>query len=197
MANPLLTLDAANMFVGAAPTDSNASLNLKITEVKLPAFDEGYVDHRALGAPLAVEINTIFNRLESSFQILGIDVSVYSKLAPIQDVDQWFFIYGLMKDRLTGEQSQASAIMKGRLSRVDPQLYRRNDTLHTNFAIRGITQYDLTVAGNSVYRWDFFANTLIVGQNHVTALSNQLLNIPNIAPQVPPAGPIAGTVVSP
>lgn len=197
MSNTVLTMDAANMFVGASPTDSNASLNLKITEVKLPAFDEGYVDHRALGAPLAIEINTIFNRLESSFQILGIDISVYTKLAPIQDIDQWFFIYGLLKDKLTGEQSQASAVMKGRLSRVDPQLYRRNDTLHTNFAIRGITQYDLTVAGTPIYRWDFFANSLIVGTNHVTALSNQLLNIPNIAPQVPPAGPIAGTVVSP
>lgn len=196
MANTLLTMDSANMFVGASPTDANASLNLKITEVKLPAFDEGFVDHRALGAPLAIEINTIFNRLESTFQILGVDISVYTKIAPFQDVDQWFFIYGILKDRVTGDVSQAAAVMKGRLARVDPQLYRRNDTLHTGFAIRGITQYDLTIAGIPVYRWDFFANSLIVGTRNVTSVTNQLLNIPNIAPQVPPAGPIAGTVVS-
>ena len=90
---------------------------------------------------VAIEIDTIIARFECTFQLIGLDPQVFDLVRPVTDAETWFYIYGLIKDRQSGDQMQAAATLKGRLARVDPQVYRRNDTLHTNCAIRGITYF--------------------------------------------------------
>ena len=180
------TMDEANMYCGADPNDENASLHLKLTEVKIPGIDEQFVDHRAAGAPVAIEINTIIARFECTFQLIGLDNEVYSLVAPIRDLQTWFYIYGLIKDRQAGTLQQASAVMRGRLARVDPQVYRRNDTLHTNFAIRGITYFAFSTAKDKIiWQWDFYNNFLQIGNQVVTAETNTTLHIPPRVAQGP------------
>ena len=66
-ASTLLSLEAANMFCGKEANDLSNSLHLKLTEVNLPSIEENYSDHRGLGAPVAIEIDTVINRLECTF----------------------------------------------------------------------------------------------------------------------------------
>ena len=175
-------MDEANMYCGADPNDENASLHLKLTEVKIPGIDEQYVDHRAGGAPAAIEIDTIIARFECTFQIVGLDPQVYSLIRPTQDNQTNFFIYGLIRDYQSGGYVEAAAQMRGRLGRVDPQLYRRNDTLHTNFAIRGITAYKFSLANQPpIWDWDFFNNTFTVRSQEL-AVAPPAITVPVLVP---------------
>ena len=71
MANPLVTLEAANLFCGKVPELITPSNHLVLAELKLPAWDEQYVDHRPGGAPVAIEIDTVFARPEVTFTLAG------------------------------------------------------------------------------------------------------------------------------
>ena len=71
MSNPVWTLEDANMFCGVGPTDNTAANHLVLTEVKLPGLDMQYVDHRAGGAPVAIEVSTVIARLECTFVCVG------------------------------------------------------------------------------------------------------------------------------
>ena len=96
--------------------------------------------------------------------------------------NQWFFFYGVLRDRLTGDAIQAKVKMRGRLGRVDPQNWRRGDVMPTNGSIRGIVYYEMQIAGARVYYWDFFNNIFYVGNNNRMDATNGLLHIPSFAP---------------
>lgn len=194
--NTIYTMDEANMFCGAQPTDQSASLHLKLVEVKIPAVDEQYVDHRGCGSPVAIEIDTIIARFECTFQIIGLDPQVFDLIKPVTDAETWFYIYGLIKDRQSGDQMQAAAQVRGRLARVDPQVYRRNDTLQTACSIRGITYFRFALADNPMWEWDFYSNFFTVGGFPVTEVPNSLLHIPIKTPVGPSISAVPVPVVA-
>jgi phage tail tube protein FII len=193
MAETILTLDQANMFCGRQPSDVNNGLYLELTEVKLPALNEQYVDHRAGGVPIAIEIDTIFSKLESTFQLIGWNPNVATLVASFMAEQNVFWIYGLLRDRLTAEAMRVTAKMRGRLGLADPQNWNRSGTQHWNYAIKGIISYDLVVGNSPIYSWDFFANRFVVGQWDRNASINELLNIPIAA--APPV--LSGPIVTP
>jgi len=179
-----MVMDYANMFCGSGPQDDQASNHLTLTEVKLPAMDVTYVDHRAAGAPIAIEINTVMARLECTFVCLGI-VTQVSAL-----VDSWlfgkreFFVYGNVRDQTTGEAYQAAAMMVGQLGRADPQNFRKGDVMHTNYAIREIIHYEFGVANQLLYYWDYFTNTRVFGPDNMNSKINANLHVNSPAPAV-------------
>ena len=187
--NSVWTMESANLYVGSATLDTNASNHLTLSEVKLPALDVQYVDHRAGGAPIAIEIDTVIARLECAFTLVGVTPQVMTKLGSWVQSQNDFYIYGVIRDQQTGSAAQAAAYIQGQLSRVDPQNYRRGDVLHTVYGIRGIIHYELNIAGEQIYFWDFATNTRIIGTNDQNALTNQFLKVPNAT-----ANPVLGTV---
>ncbi len=162
MANPFWTLEDANLFCGSQPDDGGASNHLILTEMKLPAIDQQYADHRATGASVSVEINTVIARLEVPFVMLGMTPQVMALIASWVQQQNWFTAYGVIRDQVTGEAAQAAAVLQGQLGRADPQNFRRGDVMHTNYSIRKIIHYELQIAGNQLYLWDFPTNTLVV-----------------------------------
>lgn len=194
MPNPVLTMEAANLFCGAAPSDVNASNHLLLTELKLPGLDEQYVDHRPGGSPIAIEIDTIIARLESTFVLMGWAPQVAELVGSWQQNQNQFYAYGVVRDRMTGEATQSMAIMKGRLGRADPQNWRRGDVMHWNYAIRSITHYELYLAGEQIYYWDFFNNIRVVGGVDMNADINALLATGSI---VSPATLAAPGIIQP
>ena len=184
LTTPLLTMEAANIFCGVTQPDNPSNSNhLRLTDVKLPGFDEQYVDHRATGAPVAIEINTVFARLECTFTLAGwtSDVSFLTDSWGI-DLNQ-FWIYGALRDRVDGQVYKATASIFGRLGRADPQLWRRGDVMHWAYAIRGITSYQLTIEGDDapLYDWDYYNNTWQVNGDSRIADINAALMIPTPA----------------
>lgn len=176
---PLLTMEAANIFCGVqAPDNINNSNHLRLTDVKLPGMDEQYVDHRAAGAPVAIEIDTVFARLECTFTLAGWTEQVEELVASWGiDVNQ-YWIFGALRDRVTGDVYQATAAIYGRLGRADPQLWRRGDIAHWAYAIRGITKYKLSVGNDApIYDWDYYASRFFVGGNDRIAQINAAIGI--------------------
>jgi P2 family phage contractile tail tube protein len=166
----------ANLFCGAESADESNSNHLVLTEVKLPSLDNQFVDHRAGGAPITIEIDTIVGRLESTFVIAGWTPQISGLFYSWAGADNLFTMYGVVRDRQTGEAQQAIAYMRGKLGRSDPQNYRRGDVFHWNYAIRGITHYELQLADELIYFWDFFTNTFQVGGVNVMAAQNRFLD---------------------
>jgi hypothetical protein len=102
-----------------------------------------------------------------------------------------FWVYGLLRDRMTAEAIRVSAKMRGRLGLADPQNWNRSSAQHWNYGIKGIIAYQLMVGSSTIYDWSFFDNRLIVGEFDRNAETNTILNIPTTA-----AAPIPGAPVS-
>lgn len=159
---PVLSMEAANLFCGKGASTS-ASTHLVLTQVKLPSFDINYVDHRPGGAPVGVEIDTICNHLECTFVTLGLQPGILSMLRSLSFDDHYFEFYGVLRDQIEGSLWQAVARMTGQLARADPTPFDKGDVLHTQYSIRGMTHYELNVAGQEVYFWDFAQNIFRTG----------------------------------
>jgi P2 family phage contractile tail tube protein len=182
--NPLLVMEKANLFVGKTAADESNSNHLIIAELKLPMMDEQYVDHRAGGAPLAIEIDTIVARLEATFVLAGWTEQVATRFYSWDPNDNWFTAYGAVRDRDSGDLLQAIALMRGRLGRVDPVNWRNGELQHFNYSIRAITHYELMLADASFYIYDFFNNTFMIGGvDQMAAINGALLTgSTNVAP---------------
>jgi P2 family phage contractile tail tube protein len=178
MSTPVQTMEAANLFCGKDPKDVSVSNHLVLTEIKLPALDEVYVDHRAGGAPVAIEIDTVINKLESTFILLGWTPSVAALAASWERNQNHFYMYGVIRDRQSGDIIQAIAHLIGRLGKTDPQNWRRGDVMHWNYALKGIVHYELSIGGQPMYYWDFFTNDLRIGGVPRNDQINTALGIP-------------------
>jgi Bacteriophage tail tube protein len=175
---PLLTMEAANIFCGVeAPSDPTQSNHLRLTDVKLPGMDEQYVDHRAAGAPVAIEIDTVFARLESTFTLAGWSTDVAALIGQWGQASNQFWIFGALRDRVTGNVLQGKAAIFGRLGRADPNQWRRGDVSHWSYALKGITRYNLSVGGDPVYEFDYYNNIFNIAGSPVTQAVNQALNL--------------------
>src|ERR1035437_4004417 len=187
MPNPVWTMESANLYCGNGPDDGNASNHLSLTELKLPGLDVQWVDHRAGGGPVAIEIDTVIARLECTFSLIGVTPQVMVMLGGWGNgAKQSFDAYGVIRDQATGQTMQAHANLLGMLSRADPQNWRRGDVLHHAYAIRGIVRYQLVIAGEQIYYWDWATNTRVIGGTDLNAATNALL-LTGGAAVVPPA----------
>jgi phage tail tube protein FII len=123
-----------------------------------------------------VEISTVIARLECTFVLLGLTPQVMELIGSWASTMNYFTAYGVIRDQSTGEAAQAMAVLKGMLGRSDPQNYRRGDVMHTNYSIRCIMHYELNIAGEQVYLWDFPTNTRVIGGVDQNAVINNYLS---------------------
>lgn len=179
MANAVWTLEDVNLFCGDGPNNNTDSNHLVLTEMKLPGIDVQYTDHRSGGGMVNMEINNMVARMESTFVLLGMTGQVMKTVNSWSYNNRWFTAFGVIRDQMTGEVAQAAALIKGQLGRADPQNWTRGNVLHTTYAIRGIIHYELYIAGDRIYLWDYFNNTLVVGTEDQTAVINSMLQTGN------------------
>lgn len=171
----LYIMESANLFAGDnRPDQSN---HLALQEIKLPGIEENFVDHVAGGAPVGIRINTHINPLEATFNLAGWSPNVKTLIGTWEQALQHFTAYGVIRDRLTGRAMRGQAIMWGRLSRANPTAFRKGDLQAHEYAINGLTHYELKMGDDAIYLWDFFTNTLVVGGVDRNADTNTLLSI--------------------
>lgn len=152
-----LTLEAANIFCGAFG-DSN---HLRLSGVKLPGYEEAYLDHKPGGAPIAIEVDVVVNRLQCDFTLLGWTPDVDALLGSWRSGSNTFYVFGALRDRLSGDVLQAQATITGRLGKASLNEWQRGAAANTSYSIRGIIAYKLVIAGfGTMIDWDFFSNTL-------------------------------------
>lgn len=163
MPNPVLVMDYANMFCGSGPQDDTKSNHLTLMSVQLPTLDIQYVDHRPGGAPVAIEIDTLMARFEIKFKLIGITRQVWEMLLRLDPTANDFWIYGNVRDQMTGQAIQAAAFAHGQLAAVEPSEFQRGQIMSTNYTIRGIRRFTFSLGGSPIYDWDFFTNVWSVG----------------------------------
>ena len=119
-----------------------------------------YVDHRAGGAPVAVEIDVVMTRLELSFEVVGITPQIMALLRNLELAKHDFYAYGNLRDYMYGQSEQLYAYFHGQLSRVQPGPFRKGSVMHTRYQVRGLMRYALYIGDNQmpIYDWDFFQN---------------------------------------
>ena len=187
-----MTLEMANMFCGSGPEDTRKSLHLKLADVKLPHFEEFYIDHRAGGAPVAIEIDVIYNKLTCEFTILGFDADVMATQRAWSATQNNFHFFGLLRDPHTGSAYKVEALIKGRLGKVEYPPWKRGDMFVTTCAIRGIIAYNLAIVDRQIYSWDFMNNTLKIGspQGTPAVMRPEVQQDPPTLGDVVPATPL-------
>lgn len=154
--NDILSMEAANIFCG----NNGDSNHLRLSSVHLPSIEEMYVDHRAGGAPVAIEVDVCLSRLQCDFRLTGWTPNVDRLISAWSSGSNIFRFYGAVRSRTTGKVYQAYASMFGRLGKAQPAMWQRGALNASDYSIRGIINYQLTIAGTQVFRWDFFENTM-------------------------------------
>jgi phage tail tube protein FII len=119
-----------------------------------------YVDHRAGGAPVAVEIDVVMTRLELSFEIVGITPQIMALLRNLKMSKHDFFAYGNLREYNTYSALPLRAYFQGQLAKVEPRPYKRGDVFHMRYQVRGLMRYELYIGEQEVpiYRWNFWTN---------------------------------------
>ena len=166
MPNAINVLEYANLFCGSAPTDETASNHLTLKSVQLPRLEMQYVDHRAGGSPVSIEIDVIQTRMECRFELIGIAPQVMELMGR-----QWwgfgsndYFIYGHVRNYVDGSVKQVEAYLRGQLGSVESNDFKRGgEPFGMRYAIRGIQAYRLNLGDTPIYNWDFFTNVWAVG----------------------------------
>jgi phage tail tube protein FII len=179
MPNDIMIMEAANLFCG--DVDPTNSQHLTLREIKLPELNEQYVDHSPGGAPITIEVDTIFAKLEANFTLAGWSPEVVAVVSTWSQAQRVFTAYGVIRDRRTGNPLEAKAVMGGRLGRANPAQWRRGDLQHWEYSIKGITHYELYFDESELVYWDFFENALRIDSEPRNDVINSILRIPVVA----------------
>ena len=162
-----LTMEAANMFCG----NDTTSQHLRLMNIRLPSLQEQYVDHRPGGAPVAIEVDVIVQRLQCDFTLVGWTQSIMELIYAWSSGQQRFYIHGALRDHNTSRVLHGSAEIFGRLGRVEQASWQRGGLDHCDYSIHAIYHYKLTLGGLTdpnpevIYNWNFFQNELSIAGN--------------------------------
>lgn len=191
-ASSLLVLEAANVFVGDDPSASN---HLVLRNVKFPSVEKAFVDFMPGGGIVGLEIDTHFNKFSVTFALAGWTPQVLKQVGIWSRASQQFSIYGMLRDRLTGATQRVEAFIWGQLGKAAPDNFDRGTLNSIEYAIMGITRYELIIDKQQIYLWDFGANEMIVGGVDILADQSAALRIPgSSAPNVEITSPVTGQV---
>lgn len=183
------TMESVNLICGDAGNSvtPGVSTHLVLRELKLPGLEEHMVDHAAGGAWVQIELPMFVNKLESNFNLAGWQPDVMRLFGTNSRILQNYTANGLIRDRATGAALQARAIMSGRLAKVNPTAFKKNDLMDFEYRIGSIVHYELWMAETAgtdlvqIYNWDFFTSDFYVGERNINEEMITILAIPGLA----------------
>lgn len=196
MAQNLYTMEAVNLICGDIGGSSSPgySTHLVLDELKLPALEEAYVDHMPGGAPVSIEIDMHFNRLEATFNLAGLQPDIMKLIATSRRELQRYTANGLVRERRTGRALKATAILQGRMGRANPTAFSKGNKMAHEYSIRSIVHYEFWmqvdpgangggggVIQEPIYYWDFFTSEFRVGEVNINEDLIRVLEIPGVA----------------
>jgi P2 family phage contractile tail tube protein len=171
----VFTMEAANLFCGNH--DQATSNHLSILNWKLPTLEENTVDWNPGGSPVASEVETGINKLESTFTLAGYTPEVMKLIGTSARERQIFTGYGVIRDRKLGSAIELRAVMQARLGRVAPSDFRRGDMNSHEYSIKSIVHYELYMGGDELYFWDMFTGEFRIGGQDINFDTNRILRI--------------------
>lgn len=185
----IFIMESANLICGDVIGETGPmpgiSTHLILQELKLPAWEEAYVDHTPAGAMVGIEVPMHLNKLEATFNLAGWNPQLMGFMGQENPYYHRYTAYGLIRDRRTSTALQALAVMEGRLGRVNPTAFSKGNLMAHEFSIKSIVHYELymqlesgSASPSEIYWWDFFTSRLRSGQTELTDEMVRLLAIP-------------------
>lgn len=160
----LLIMEAANLFCG--DHDPSASKHLSLTELALPNMSETMQTHTPAGSAFAIDIPTGLDKLTAGFKFAGVDPDTMVQFGLGSAVTHTYTAYGAVRDRQTGEGISHKAVIRGRLSKVEADAFKRGELHGYDYSLSSIDHYELWMGERELYFFDFFASIWRVdGQN--------------------------------
>lgn len=151
------TLKSVNLFCG--DHDPEKSKHLTLVELKLPDLQEMYADHHPGGSNMATEVAVGFEKLEPTFKLNGFDPDLLAQFGLGSGGHRKVFTaYGNLVDQRTGREIQSKAILEGRLGRVAPDAFQKGELQGHEYAINGVTHYEMFWDGTEKIAWDLFTS---------------------------------------
>jgi len=173
--NTILMMEEVNLFCG--DHDPSASKHLTLTEIKLPALQEKFVEHHGGGARVAIEVNVGIEKLECTFKLNGFDPDLLVMFGLNTKMKNIFTAYGVVRDKRTGAATEAKAIIEARLGKAENSALSRGSITEGDYALNEITHYELWHDGNPKVVWDFFENRWEIDGVDENADVNRILRI--------------------
>ena len=154
MANIFL-LEAASLFLGDA--DPTAAKHLTLDSLALPELEYVTVDHHGGGAAgeISMSMNSI-RKIEPTFKLAGFDADSYRLFTAGAGAPTKYTAYGVLRSKQDGKALQAKTVITGVLGRLAPDAFDRSQKLGHDHRIVEVTPYELMVAGEEWFYWDYF-----------------------------------------
>lgn len=152
----IYTLTAVNLFCG--DHDPENGKHLTLAELKLPDLQAIYADHMAGGAPMGIEVEVGFNKLEPTFKLNGFDPELLSQFGAGGSAGyrRRYTAYGNLRDERSGRDIPVRSIIEGRLGRVAPDAFQKGELQGHEYAINSVVHYEVWFDDREKLYWDFF-----------------------------------------
>ncbi len=171
----LFVPEAFNLFAGPA-SQPNASKHLTITENTFPKLTEKTVEHHPGGSIGAITIGGLgLNALQHGFKLTGADAQT---MALFGQSGQTWTSYAVLRDKQGNAPVEWKVTEVGRLISLENDPLRRGDLSSQTHMIEEITFYEMMIAGQEVYYYDFFANIWRVNGVDLNQQTNAILRVP-------------------
>lgn len=162
MSGTLVLQEAVNLMVGDGDVDNSKHLNL--ASISLPNLEEVTAQHHAGGSIGEIEVGGLgIKALQPTFKINGWDPQVMRQFGLGSRVLMPFTVYGLLRDKLTGDKIEVKAVIRGRMTKLSGDAFKRGDLMGHDHSIQEVMHYELYYNGEELYYFDFKTSLWRVG----------------------------------
>jgi phage tail tube protein FII len=157
MANTILLLEAASLFIG--DHDPEKSKHLKLTSLTLPTLEYDIVDHKPGGGAMEIGFSMgALKKLEPSFKMTGFDEDAYQMFGIGSGQVGTFTVYGVIKDKREAKTVSGKAIFRGSIGRMAPDAFTRGAEFGHDHRLDEVSHYELHINQQEWYFVDFWSS---------------------------------------
>jgi P2 family phage contractile tail tube protein len=171
----MYVIEGANLFCGDDPNDTK---HLTLASIQLPMLEETFAEHKPGGAQGNIDIHVGMEKFELPFKLNGFDPQVLQLFMPhAGKIRTNYTLYKSVQDQKSGRSIELKALIEGRLGEAKSEEYQSGELTGTNYAIKGISHYELSFDGNELLYWDFYTSALRVNGVDKNSERNRILRI--------------------
>lgn len=154
------------------------NLALSLAKCKMPDLKRAMVDINSSGSYFGMQIPAEIEALTADFEVNGPDKRVRIRFG--RDPGDWteLFYYERIREIVNGQDIGRTVYLKGLINEIDSQEVEKNKASGTmKFKMSTIWHYHDRYDGQTVHKFDYPTNTVVVDGVDLTATHNQLLAI--------------------
>lgn len=152
MVATLYNLDTANLFLG--DDDPDESLHLVLSSVKMPSLEEAVKEHTPGGGVGTIEIPMRkLSAISMTFSLMGVAPNALSMFMAARR--QNYTVRGNLYNLSEQIDIPLVGVISGRMTKVEMGEFKKDDGVSTDYEIKGVMRYRLTIDGREKFFYDY------------------------------------------